>query len=279
MKQLALVLSCWLAMAANASEMSHHDHHHHMSSSTQSEHPPHTLAAPTDEQRLAAFPDLDGMDLRTMMDTPLLVFTQAERLEASESAGNTAYSWDIGGWLGTDMQRLWWRSEGEYADSEFEDSELQLLYGKPVARWWDGLVGLRHDFAIAGNGSRSWLAAGFQGLAPYWFETELTLFLADDGQSQLRMQFEYEVLFTQQMILQALIELNAYGQDQASRLEGAGLAATEAGLRMRYEIRREFAPYLGVSWHKLNGSTAEMTRAAGGRDDHAFIVAGIRLWF
>lgn len=280
MRPVAIAVILLSTHVVGAVEMSH-EHQHSMpmpphAQNSQSEGNP-SVDNLTDAEREAAFPDLGAMDLRRMMDTPLLAFTQAERLEWFEADGETAWLWDVGGWVGKDKHRFWWRSEGEHADRQTQEAELQLLYGRPIARWWDVVVGMRHDFPK--DVSRSWLAAGIQGLAPYWFETELTLFFADDGQSQIRLQWEYELLLTQRLILQPQIELNAFGQDQPRHLEAAGLARSETGLRLRYELRREFAPYLGVRWESKHGRTASLLRSAGNSVADAAWVAGLRLWF
>lgn len=232
---------------------------------------------PTEEERAAAFPDLGGMDLRTIMDTPLMVYVLLDQFEWVDTEEGSGLSWEGLGWLGTDKQRLWVRTEGKRADSEIEDAELQLLYGRPFARWWDWVAGVRHDFKP--GPSQTWLAAGVQGLAPYWFESEATFYLGEDGQTSLRLEVEYELLLSQRLVLQPLVELNLFGKDDFERGIGSGLSTVEAGLRLRYEIRREIAPYLGVSWERAYGETADIARLGGEDIDDASLVAGIRLWY
>lgn len=235
------------------------------------------LPEPTNEDRAAAFPDLGGMDLRNIMDTPVMFYALLDRFEWVDADEGSALEWEGLGWLGNDDQRLWLRTEGERVDSGTEDAELQLLYGRPFARWWDWVAGVRHDFKP--GPSQTWLGVGVQGLAPYWFETEATLYLGDDGQTSLRLEVEYELLLTQRLVLQPLLELNFFGEDDSDRGIGSGLSSAEAGLRLRYEIRREIAPYIGVSWQRSYGETADLARLEGESVKDTALVAGIRLWY
>ena len=231
----------------------------------------------TDADRVAAFPDLDGMDLRTIMDTPLMYYALLDRFEWADADPEGAITWNGLGWIGTDRHRLWIRTEGEITEKATEDAELQLLYGRPFARWWDWVLGVRHDFK-PGN-SQTWLGGGVQGLAPYWFETELSLYRSDEGQTNLRLDFEYDLLITQRLVLQPALEINAFGKDDTQRGIGSGLSTTELGLRLRYEIIREIAPYIGINWTKSYGETADMARSSGGDDSDTSLVLGIRLWY
>jgi copper resistance protein B len=283
--RFALAFGLWaLAMSAWAAEDAHHGHHGHETPA-----PPPATATPeesrpgpeipvlTDADRAAAFPDLDGMDHAHGMDTPDMLYLLLDQFEWVDAEHGGALRWEGIGWWGNDERRLWLRTEGERAGGETEHAELQLLFGRPLVRWWDLVTGLRHDFGA--GPSQTWLVAGVQGLAPYWFETEATLFIGEGGQSGLRLEVEYELLLTNRLILQPLIEINAYGKDDPARGLGSGLARTEAGLRLRYEIRREIAPYLGVSWEKRHGNTADFARQAGEDVSDTALVAGIRLWY
>lgn len=236
-----------------------------------------TVPEPTDEERAAAFPDLGGMDLRKIMDTPIMFYALLDQFEWVDAKEGSALNWDGIGWLGNDTQRLWLRTEGERADGETENAELQLLYGRPLSRWWDWVAGVRHDFKP--GPSQTWLGAGVQGLAPYWFESEATLYVGEGGQTNLRLEVEYELLLTQRIVLQPLLEVNFFGQDDPDRGIGSGLAEAEAGLRLRYEIRREFAPYIGLSWNRSYGQTADIARLAGEAVEDTSLVAGIRFWY
>ena len=231
--------------------------------------PPITAA-----DRAAAFPDVDG---HTVPDNAVHSFVLFDQLEWQGSEDSNGGSWDAGGWVGRDLNRLWFRTEGQAEDGDLGDAEAHLLYGRAVARWWDVVVGVRQDFRP--GPAQSWLAVGVQGLAPYWFDVEATAYLGADGQTAVRLEAEYELLLTRRLALQPLVELNLYGKTNAERGLGAGLSSFDAGLRIRYELRREFAPYVGVIWYNRFGETAELVEAAGELADGRRVVAGLRLWF
>ena len=170
--------------------------------------------------------------------------------------------WDSRGWIGRDLNRLWFRADGEADAGRPGDAEVHLFYGRAFARWWDVVVGLRQD--LRPGPAQSWLAVGVKGLAPYWFDVEATAYLGAGGQTAARLKAEYELLFTNRLALQPLVEVHLYGQPNVERGIGAGVSSFDAGLRIRYELRREFAPYLGVTWHDRFGETAGFAEAAGG---------------
>lgn len=209
-------------------------------------------------------------------DDPLLFKGVLDQLEWQDSGENTL-SWDGQGWLGKDLRKLWIKTEGERSEGSTEEVEIQFLYSKAVARYWEFQVGVRHDFKP--SPSRSWAVIGFQGLAPYFFETDIALFVGESGRTALRFDSEYELLLTQRLILTPEIEVNIYGQDDVRTGIGSGLSDIELGLRLRYEIRREFAPYIGINWTKLYGGTADIARLAGEDASEAQLVIGLRAWF
>lgn len=210
-------------------------------------------------------------------DDPLLVMALIDQLELQNAHRDSSLAWDMQGWIGKDVNKLWIKTDGERVGGDSEDAELQFLYSKAVAPYWDFQVGVRHDFEP--SPSRSWAAIGFQGLAPYFFETDATLFIGDSGRTALRLQAEYDLLLTQRLILTPEIEVNLYGQDDPAIGIGSGLSDIEAGLRLRYEIRREFAPYIGVIWQRDFGGTADFVRAVGGNASDTRFVLGMRAWF
>jgi copper resistance protein B len=203
-----------------------------------------------------------------------LLFNQ---LEARDSHPDAEFAWELQGWIGTDLTRLWLRSKGERVSGHTEAAEVEVLYGRSISPWWDVVTGLRHD--VRPGDSRTFGAIGVQGLAPQWFELEATLYLDDDGQSAARFTAEYELLFTNRLVLQPRIELNVYGKTDAARGIGSGLSDMEAGLRLRYEITRQLAPYVGWEWTKAFGKTAELLQGSPSGTSDARAVAGIRLWF
>ncbi|WP_297833023.1 copper resistance protein B [Thermomonas sp.] len=224
----------------------------------------------TDADRAAAFPPLQAHDDHA---DPLVWTLQMDRLEHVQGDG---LAWDGRFWIGHDRGRLWLRSEGQRAQGR-TTSKLEALWGTPVDAWWDVLVGLRHD-AWQG-GSRDWLAVGVQGLAPYKFELQATAYLGNRGQAMLQTGVEYELLFTNRLILQPRIEATLNARDDPGRGMGAGLSEASAGLRLRYEVRRELAPYVGYEWSRRFGRTASFARLGGEPVHNRGWVAGLRFWF
>ena len=229
----------------------------------------------TDADRAAAFPNLDGHDMSGHMDDdPFVWMVMADRFEWQQ--GDTL-AWEGSAWLGYDRSRLWLRSEGERESGHGTDAKIEALWGTPVNAWWDVLAGVRHD---RGEGpSHDWLAVGVQGLSPYKFEVQATAYVGRGGQVALEAEAEYELLLTNRLILQPALEASLHARDDAAIGIGAGLSEIEAGLRLRYEIRREFAPYIGIEWMRHFGRTADFARAAGEPVSDHHWVAGLRFWF
>lgn len=213
---------------------------------------------------------------RTHGDFPVFWF-QGDRLETQARQGTDLYLWDIQGYYGGPTQRLWFKSEGEGAwGSAPEDAEVQALYARAFAPFWDVQAGLRHD--IAGPDTTH-AVIGVQGLAPYMFEIDAALFLSHRGDLTARIEAEIDQRITQRLILQPRIEANLAAQDIAVLGIGAGLDQIEAGARLRYEIRREFAPYIGIEQSWRTGRSADFARARGEDPSTTSIIAGIRFWF
>ncbi|MBU2114719.1 MAG: copper resistance protein B, partial [Gammaproteobacteria bacterium] len=163
-------------------------------------------------------------------------------------------------------------------DGKLEESSTELLWSHAIAAYWDGQLGLRLD-QVADGTNRQWLALGVQGLAPYWFEVDVTAYLGSGGRTALSAEAEYELLLTQRLILQARAELTAYGKDDAVNQLGKGLSSLGAGLRLRYEFSRQFAPYVGVEWQNKYGNTADFARLQDASTAETSWVAGVRFWF
>jgi copper resistance protein B len=228
----------------------------------------------TEADRAAAVPPAGNHPVH---DDGLHSYLLINRLEAWESNSEEAYGWEGQGWLGTDLNRLWVRSQGEHSDGRTEAADVELLYGRSIATWWDVVAGLRHDFE-PGN-SQSFAAIGVQGLAPQKFEIEATAYVGEGGQTAARLEAEYELLFTNRLILQPLLEVNLYGQNDPPRGIGSGLSRAEIGLRLRYEFTRRFAPYLGVEYERAFGETADLRRDDQEAIDDTRLVVGLRTWF
>ncbi len=211
-----------------------------------------------------------------MADEHIFHSIMVDRLEAAHNRDRSIGQYDLTASIGRDYDRAVLKAEGEIDAGRLQEARTELLWGHAVAVYWNTQLGARHDGG-AGPG-RGWLAFGVQGLAPYWFEVDATAYVGDEGRSALRLEVEYELLLTQKLILQPRVETNFYGKRDAERGVGAGLSDLGVGLRLRYEIRREFAPYLGIEWAGKYGATADAARMAGEQSRQTRIVAGLRFW-
>lgn len=212
-----------------------------------------------------------------MNDDPLLTMVVVEQLESRDAEGENPLVWEAEGWIGKDLHKFWIKTEGEYVDVRTEEMELQMLYSRAVAPFWDLQLGWRRD--IRPRPERDWLAIGLKGLAPYYFDIDAALFVGDSGRTAARLQAEYEFMLTQKLILIPEIELNVHGKNDPDTGTGSGFSDIEAGLRLRYEMRREFAPYVGVNWTRLYGKTADYAREEGEDVDDIQLVLGVNFWF
>jgi len=295
MKRLPAAL-CTLTLlwtsTALAQHEQHRQHEQHKQQSHSHQHPPgpadKTHADPSQSEREHIAPDppqhqMHDMpykamaDMMGMDDTKRFLRTVVDELDWRDGDGDNAIAWDAYARYGGDYNKVWLKTEGERSDGAIEHASVELLWDRVFSRWWSVQSGARHDF---GEGpSRNWLGVGVQGLAPYFFEVEATAYVGDGGRTAARLRVEYELLFTQRLILQPAIELNAYGKDDPANRIGSGVSDLEASLRLRYEFRREFAPYIGAAWVRHLGRTAGLMRAAGDESSDLQLLAGIRFWF
>ena len=202
-----------------------------------------------------------------------------ERLEArlATDGGEDGYLWDVQGWYGGDLDRFVLKTEGEgEIGGALEDAEIQALYSRAIGPFFDLQTGVRFD---PEPDSLTHLVIGVQGLAPYMFHVDGALFLSDRGDLTARIEAEYDQKITQALILQPRIEAELAAQDIPERAIGAGFTKIEPGLRLRYEIAREFAPYVGVEYEAKLGETADIARLAGEDPDGVKAVVGLRVWF
>jgi copper resistance protein B len=221
----------------------------------------------------------DGIDAQSthgagmaMADTGRIALLRVDQLEAFHGTHGSGQQWAIEAGYGSDRDKLWLRSEGARSGGRLDDADAEILWSHAAAAFWNTEVGLRTD---AGEGpDRHWAAFGIQGLAPYWFELSLTGYAGPAGRTAMRLRSEYELLFTQRLVLQPELEINAYGRADPARGLGSGVSDATLGLRLRYELRRQFAPYAGVTWIRRFGATA----AAQGHSERRW-VAGLRMWF
>lgn len=234
--------------------------------------------APTQAELAAAFPDLHGMDMRGHMNEDPLIATLAfDQLEQRHGDDGDRQAWELHGWWGNSRNKLWLRSGGKVHDGRIDHAHAEVLWRRPTGPWWDLLIGVRHD---SGNGpDRQWLAVGTQGLAPYKFEVAATGYLGPQGRTALAVEAEYELLLTNHLILQPLVEVQAYGRSDPANGLGSGIATLDAGLRLRYEFTRQFAPYIGITHERSVGNTAQLRRDAGQSRSDTQWLAGVRIWF
>lgn len=201
-----------------------------------------------------------------------------DHAEVRVGSGETTYSWDGEARFGGDIDKLVIKSEGEGAfGGAFDRGEGQLLWGHAIGPYFDLQTGLRQD--VGPGPSPTYAVVGVEGLAPYWFDVEAALFLSDKGDVTARVEGSYDQRITQRLILQPSAELNVALQDVREQGIGAGLSSAELGLRLRYELAREFAPYLGYVWEGKIGRSAQFARAVGNDPSRSSVVAGIRFWF
>ena len=217
---------------------------------------------------------MPGMDMADNEARGLLLVDQLEQYNGRRTRGQTL---DLQGWYGTDLNKLWIKVDGERSEGRLGAVRTEALYDRAISTYWGLQAGVRHDF---GDGpGRNWAAFGVQGLAPYWFDVEATAYVGEGGRTALRFEAEYDILFTQRLILQPNVKLDIYGKSDPRREIGSGLSQAEAALRLRYEFSRKFAPYVGVVFATKFGNTARLTREDGGRTTDLRAVAGIRVWY
>ena len=212
-----------------------------------------------------------------MGDEETLGSLLVDRLESATNRGSTAMTYDWQAWFGNTYDRAVIRAEGDIEGGAFKDARNELLWAHAITAYWDTQLGVRYD---SGKGiDRGWLAFGVQGLAPYWIYVEATAYVNEQGRTSFRLETEYDLLLTQKLILQPRIEMNVYSQRDDTRNVSSGLSDFAGGVRLRYEIWREFAPYVGVEWASKFGSAADNLRASGEDPEGTLFVAGVRFWF
>jgi copper resistance protein B len=218
--------------------------------------------------------DLQGHAVHDRAINYYVLFDQLEWQSGSDLNG---LSIDLRGWIGRDRDRLWFRAEGDGADGRVHEAQTHLVYGRQFSRWWDVVAGIRQDFRP--GSPQTYAAFGVQGLAPYWFEIEATAYIGESGRTHLRFEVEYELLLTNKLIVQPLFETEIFGKSDPERGFGSGLSFTDLGVRLRYEFKRELAPYAGITWKNMWGKTADFAKAAGEDPGGARFVTGLRFWF
>lgn len=252
------------------------DHSAHMAPSEEKsqDKPKQPIPPVTDADRAAAFPQ--GLEGHAVHDRPVNWFVLFDQLEW-QGSDRGGFNLENTNWIGGDINRLWIRAEGESENGAVETAFVHALWGRSFSRWWDVVAGVRQD--LRPGDPQAWAAVGIQGLAPQWFEVEATGYIGAGGRTHARFEIEYDLLLTNRLVLQPLVELEIYGKADPERGIGAGLSSIETGLRLRYEIRREFAPYVGFTWDRKLFGTADRARAEGEDIGSARLAFGLRTWF
>ena len=212
-----------------------------------------------------------------MEDDPIVTKIMIDQLETRITNGDDPLVLEAQAWIGEDLNKLVFKVDLEQVKDVTEELELQALYSKAIDPYWDFQIGIRQDQKPAP--AKNWLAIGFQGLAPYWFEIDTALFIGEAEQVGLRFQAEYEWMITQRWVLSPEFEINIHSKDDELAGIGSGLSDSQLGLRLRYEIKREFAPYIGVNWNNKYGNTATFAKNDGEKVSDTQVVLGIRAWF
>jgi copper resistance protein B len=212
------------------------------------------------------------IELMDMDDEAPIFMLSADSFEWRDGDDANSFAWDVQARYGGDYDKALFKTEGAAASSN-TDARVEMHWDHVIGRWWRSQLGIRHD--IHEGPARTWAAFGIQGLAPYWFDIEATAYVGEEGSTALRLAIDYQLRLTQRLILEPELELNAYGQRDPENAIGAGLSDTEIALRLRFEIHRELAPYIGVAWTRLHGDTADMAKDAS---DLEWLV-GVRWWF
>ena len=215
----------------------------------------------------------------SMMENPILTHARLDQFESRTNGSENEFRWDGEGWIGTDMNKLWVKSEGFIDNGSISDGDHEALYDRPIPhmRYFDAQFGVRTD--LDSGPHRAWAALGIEGLAPGYFEFAPTLYIRDGGNIAGRVVASYDLLLTQRWIAQPEAELNFYSKDDPGRQIGSGLSDLDAGLRLRYEVSRKFAPYIGFAYNGKYGNTASYSRAAEKTTSDTQFVFGLRLWY
>ena len=219
---------------------------------------------------------LEGNERLTLADEHPFYALLGDRLEYNEQANAGVF--DLQAWYGTTFDRLVVKTEGDFSEGSLEENQTDILWGHAVSAYWDTQAGVRLDYNKEGE-NRQWLAFGLQGLAPYWFELDMTAYVGERGSTAFTLEAEYELLLTQKLIIQPRAEITLYGKNDKQNELGSGLSSSAIGFRVRYEFTRQFAPYIGVEWSNKFGNTADYATSSGQSNNNTAFVAGIKFWF
>jgi copper resistance protein B len=229
-----------------------------------------------DQVRLA--PNMNDSDMQPVMDNTIFTHALLDQAEGRWNGRNTEFRYDGQAWSGTDLNKIWLKSEGTVTNSgRFTDGQHEFLLDRAISTYFDLQGGVRVD--LDSGVTRTWGAFGVQGLLPYFFDLEATVYVSDRGHFAARLKASYDLLITNHLILQPEAEINLYSKSDEGRGTGSGLSDINAGLRLRYEITRKFAPYIGVSYAGRLFQSANFARREGEAPNDVRFVFGVRSWF
>ena len=217
------------------------------------------------------------MTTMDMQDNAAQSMVLIDQLEAAHTRNGNGQAWDAEAWYGTDTDKVWLRTEGNHTAGALEDADVEMLWSHAASAFWNTQLGVRQD--VSGDDHRTWAAFGVEGLAPYWFDLEVTGYVSASGYTAARLRAEYTLLFTQRWILQPELETNLYGKSDPRDDTGAGISDMQLGLRLRYDPTRQFAPYVGVVWVRHFGETADWIQQRREPVFDTQIVVGLHAWF
>ncbi|KJS28889.1 MAG: hypothetical protein VR64_22515 [Desulfatitalea sp. BRH_c12] len=271
---ILLIPACAIADETSAPQSGEHHSADHHAMPAEPARPAQTTHDAEDEPFT-----LKDFGVPPLHDNEVFAMFKADRFEYQTNEGEDLLLWDVQAWIGTDYHRLYLESEGEWLidEEDLEQADIELLYGFNISVYWDLRIGLRHDFEP--GPSRTFAAFGVLGLAPYWFEIDATAYISDDGDISAELEAEYDLLLTQRLVLQPRLETTIALQEVSENGVGQGINDIELGLRLRYEIRRKIAPYIGIQWHRKIGETADLAREDGEEINVTSFVTGITFWF
>jgi copper resistance protein B len=276
------------SLAEKISQHNYHDHHNHQDHQNTAE--PANKSNQSDDQEEKTNHDhhkSNDSDTNINQEELHLHFHDNETysfflVDKFEYKTENSLHWDVLAWIGNDYQRLWLKTEGGVSlDDGAGEAEIQVLYGKLISPFWDLQLGVRYDQHYGGdhNPGRSFAVLGVRGLAPYFVEMDTALFISHEGDVSARFKAEYQLPLSQKLILSPNLETNIAVQEVEEFGIGSGFNNIKLGLRLRYEISRQFAPYIGISWEKLFGDTANFAEAEGEDTDHISGVVGLKFFF
>ncbi|MDX1527077.1 MAG: copper resistance protein B [Gammaproteobacteria bacterium] len=209
-------------------------------------------------------------------DDPRIGMLTFDRIELRDGDGDPQV-FEVEGWLGHDLNKVWFKSENEHADGSWAGTELQAGWRRAIAPHWDFKLGARRDYRP--NPSRNWAVVGFEGTAPYGIDVDATLFIGESGRTGVRLKAEYELALTQRLMLVPDLEINAHGENDEATGTGSGLSDMSFGVRLMYGVTGRITPYAGVVWDRSFGNTSDFAMAAGEGNESTQVKIGIQVWF